>query len=107
MWMRQGKGAPWKISGRFAARKKNAPQISAGRCALKGVCMRASGHFFVGRHVDDLERFGVERRIGPEGEFAEIAFLHFDEMFFILVAQAVKDGGNDDYAQLGILIIKG
>ena len=64
-----------------------------------------AGEFFVVLDVDDLELFGVHAGIGAEGQFAEVTFLHLDEMFLVLGAQAFEHGGMDDDAELEIRFV--
>src|SRR5688500_15876464 len=64
-----------------------------------------AGQFFVGRYVDDLKLFSMERWIGAERELAEIAFLECDEQFFVFGAKPFEHGWINDDAQLKIGII--
>ena len=66
-----------------------------------------AGQFLVVGDVDDLELLGVEGRVGAEGELAEVAFLHLDEVLLILGAEAFEDGGMDDDAQLEVGLVAG
>src|SRR5438445_9184835 len=49
-----------------------------------------TGHFLVGGDVDDFELLGVKRRIGAEGEFAEITLLQLDKQLLVLRAEAFE-----------------
>jgi hypothetical protein len=58
--------------------------------------------FFVGRDVHDFELFGVHRGIFAELEFAEVAFLDFDEVLFVLGAETLENGWVNDDEELEI-----
>src|SRR3954470_22100460 len=60
------------------------------------------GKLFVCYRVNDFEGFGVERGIGAETEFAEVALLHLDEEFFVLGLEAVHDAWVDDDLELEV-----
>src|SRR4051794_25308840 len=64
-----------------------------------------AGEFLVCGDVDDFELFGMEARFGAERELSEVALFHFDEVFFVLRAQALEDGGMNDDAQLEIRLV--
>jgi len=48
--------------------------------------------FLVIFHVHNLELFGMHAGVGAEGQLAEVAFFHLDEMFFVLGAEPVEHG---------------
>jgi len=83
----------------FPFQKQKTPAIARGAFGVCRFISRAdAGEFFVRLHVHDLELF---RRALPvvraEGQFAEVAFLHLDEMFLVLGAQPVQhDRVHDD-----------
>src|SRR5208282_3555975 len=63
------------------------------------------GKFLIGGHVDDLELFGVEVWFRPEGEFAKITLLHFDDELLVLGAQPFQDRRMHGDAELEIRIV--
>src|ERR1043165_1101395 len=66
-----------------------------------------AGKFFVVSGVEDLEMFGVQSGVGAEGEFTEIAFLHFGDQLFVFGAKALEDTGMNDDAELEVRFVAG
>ena len=66
-----------------------------------------AGQFFLGGDVDDFKCFGMKCGIGPELQFAEITFLHLDEMFFVFSAQALENRRVNDDAKLEVGFVAG
>src|ERR1017187_6266823 len=64
-----------------------------------------AGEFFVGVHVHNLELLGVHAGVRPEGQLAEVAFLHLDEMFLVLGPQPVQHRGMHDDAELEVVLV--
>src|SRR5438552_1934420 len=54
--------------------------------------------FLICDGVEDFEGFGVEGGVGAEGEFAEVAFFHFDDEFFVFGARAKIAEGRSSRA---------
>ena len=64
-----------------------------------------AGELFVIGHVDNLEGFGVQRQIRPEGELAEVALLHLDQQFLVLGAQARQHAAMHYYPKLKVRLV--
>ena len=64
-----------------------------------------AGEFFVRSDVDYFECFGVEPRVSPEFQFAEVAFLHLDKMLFVFRAKTFEDRRMDYDAKLEIRLV--
>src|SRR3954471_15228882 len=85
-----------------------ATQNNTGKCSHQGafavLCYSDSdtGEFFIGRHVDDLELFGVQRRVLAELQFSEVALFDLDHVLFVLGAEALQNGRMDDDQQLEV-----
>src|SRR5579885_3773895 len=79
-----------------------APRFPTG---LRRISSADADQFFVVLHVDDFELLGVHARIGAKGKFAEVTFLHFDKMLFVLGAQPLQHGRVHHDAQLEIRFV--
>ncbi len=83
-------------SGQALAAAKKWGAVLADRapfCLCARSLLADAGQFLVIGDVDDLELLGVEPGVGAEGEFAEVALLHLNEVLLVLGAEAFEDGG--------------
>src|SRR5581483_3483718 len=64
-----------------------------------------AGQFFIRCHVDDLELFGMKRRVRSEQQPAKIALLHFLDMLFVFGAETLQDAGMNGDAQLKVGLV--
>jgi len=95
-----------KLFGVYSHCAKKRPAIARGAFGVCRFISRAdAGEFFVGVHVHNLELFGVHAGVRPEGQLAEVAFLHLDEMLLVLRPQPVQHGGMHDDAQLEVVLV--
>jgi hypothetical protein len=92
-----GVNIPVRAESETGAQKKRPALFSAGRFGFSIRSASDAGEFFVVGHVLNLELLGVHGRIGAEGQFAEITFLHFDEMLLIFRAQAFEHGEKGSF----------
>src|SRR5438552_6144911 len=84
-----------KSNPRKGMRSRKRRSLPLRRSTLSRPLPRAR-QFFIRRRVEDFELFSVNGGIAAEGEFAEIALLHFDEKFFVFSAQPLQQAGMNN-----------